>query len=84
MAMERELYQILEEKLAQLDALPEPEPVHYAKDDPRWGHFGLLLSGIISRLNDHELDGMDVEAHTRPGAEDCLPGAPLLGYQRAE
>ena len=62
-AMERELYQVLEEKLAQLDALPEPEPVPCAKGDPRWGRFGILLSGIISTLNDHELDGMDVEEH---------------------
>lgn len=62
-ALEQELYQVLEEKLAQLDALPEPEPVPYAKGDPRWGRFGILLSGIISTLNDHELDGMDVEEH---------------------
>lgn len=62
-AMERELYQVLEEKLAQLDALPSPSPAPYAKDDPRWGRFGILLSGIISTLNDHELDGMDVEEH---------------------
>ena len=62
-AMERELYQVLEEKLAQLDALPEPEPVPYARDDPRWGRFGILLSGIISTLNNHELGGMDVEEH---------------------
>lgn len=61
--LEEELYRVLEEKLAQLDALPEPEPVPYAKDDPRWGRFGILLSGIISRINDHELDGMDVEEH---------------------
>lgn len=61
--LEQELYLVLEEKLAQLDALPEPEPVIYTKDDPRWGRFGILLSGIISTLNDHELDGMDVEEH---------------------
>lgn len=58
-----ELYQLLEEKLAQLDALPEPEPVPYAKEDPRWSRFGILLSGIISHLNDHALSGMDVEEH---------------------
>lgn len=62
-SLEQELYQVLEEKLAQLDALPEPEPVPCAKGDPRWGRFGILLSGIISTLNDHELDGMDVEEH---------------------
>lgn len=44
-------------------ALPEPEPAPYARDDPRWGRFGILLSGIISTLNDHELGGMDVEEH---------------------
>lgn len=62
-ALEQELYRVLEEKLAQLDALPEPEPVPCAKGDPRWGRFGILLSGIISTLNDHSLDGMDVEEH---------------------
>lgn len=62
-ARELELYQILEEKMAQLDALPEPEPVPYAKGDPRWERFGILLSGIISSVNGHELSGMDVEEH---------------------
>ncbi len=62
-ALEEELYAVLEEKLAQIEALPEPEPAPYAKDDPRWARFGILLSGIISRLNDHQLDGMDVEEH---------------------
>lgn len=63
LALEQELYHILEEKLDQLDALPEPEPVPYAKNDPRWGRFGILLSGIISTVNGHELDGIDVEEH---------------------
>ena len=62
-ALEQELYQVLEEKLAWLDTLPEPEPVPYAKNDPRWSRFGILLSGIISTVNDHDLDGMDVEEH---------------------
>lgn len=63
LALEQELYRILEEKLAWLDTLPEPEPVPYAKNDPRWSRFGILLSGIISTVNDHDLDGMDVEEH---------------------
>ena len=62
-ALEEELYRILEEKLAQIDRLPEPEPIVYPKGDPRWEQFGILLSGIISHLNDHRLDGMDVEEH---------------------
>lgn len=62
-ALEQELYHILNEKLTQIEALPEPEPAPYAKGDLRWEHFGILLSGIISSLNDHRLDGMDVEAH---------------------
>jgi len=62
-ALEQELYGVLEEMLARLEALPEPEPAPYARDDPRWGRFGILLSGIISTLNDHALDGMDVEEH---------------------
>lgn len=63
LALEETLYGVLEEKLRQIESLPEPEPVPYAKGDPRWERFGILLSGIISHLNDHLLDGMDVEEH---------------------
>ena len=62
-AREEELYQVLENKLAWLDTLPESEPIQYTKEDPQWGRFGILLSGIISTVNDHELSGMDVEEH---------------------
>lgn len=62
-ALEEELYRVLDEKLAQIQSLPEPEPVLYTQDDPRWAKFGILLSGIISNLNDHQLDDMDVEEH---------------------
>ena len=61
LALEEELYRVLDEKLAQLETLPEPEPSLYSKDDTRWARFGILLSGIISNLNDHQLDRMDVE-----------------------
>ena len=60
-ALETELYNILDEKMAQLAALPEPEPITYAKDDARWRQFGILLSGMIAKLNDHQLDCIDVE-----------------------
>lgn len=63
LAVEEELYGVLEEKLRQIGTLPEPEPAPYAKGDPRWQQFGILLSGIVSQLNDHRLDGMDVEEH---------------------
>lgn len=63
LALEEELYRVLDEKLGQIEALPEPEPISYAKGDPRWERFGILLSGIISHLNDHQLDGIDVEEH---------------------
>ena len=49
-ALEAELYNILDEKMAQLAALPEPEPITYAKDDARWRQFGILLSGMIAKL----------------------------------
>lgn len=64
LALEQELYTLLDQKLAQIEALPEAEPVTYPKNTPQWKHFGILLSGIISSLNNHELDGMDVEQHT--------------------
>lgn len=63
LALEQELYGVLDEKLAQIETLPEPEPVSYEKGDPRWERFGILLSGIVSHVNGHELDGMDVEEH---------------------
>lgn len=63
MALEEELYNVLDEKMAQVGELPEPEPIPYAKGDPRWERFGILLSGIISQTNGHELNSMDVEEH---------------------
>lgn len=60
---EQELYRIAEVKMAQIGAMPEPEPVPYSGDDPRWAQFGILLSGIVSFLNGHDLDSMDVEEH---------------------
>lgn len=46
-----------------LEALPEPAPTEYGRDPELWGRFGILLSGIVSTLNDHSLDGLDVEEH---------------------
>ena len=57
------LYTTLEEAMARIEALPEPEPIPYQKNDAKWERFGILLSGIISTLNDHDLHGMDVEEH---------------------
>ena len=54
LALEQELYTLLDQKLAQIEALPEAEPVTYPKNTPQWKHFGILLSGIISSLNNHE------------------------------
>lgn len=61
--MEQNLYSLLEEAMARIDSLPEPEPELYGRDMARWERFGILLSGIVSTLNDHRLDGMDVEEH---------------------
>lgn len=60
---EQSLYTLLEETTARIDSLPEPEPEPYGRDMARWERFGILLSGIVSTLNDHRLDGMDVEEH---------------------
>lgn len=57
------LYTLLDEAMARLEALPEPAPVEYGRDPALWGRFGILLSGIVSTLNDHSLDGLDVEEH---------------------
>lgn len=61
--LEQKLYGILEEAMARIGSLPEQEPIPYQKDDGKWERFGILLSGIVSSLNDHSLDGMDVEEH---------------------
>ncbi len=61
--LEQELYAAMEEAMARLESLPEPEPIPYRKDDVKWERFGILLSGIVSRLNGHDLAGMDVEEH---------------------
>ena len=61
--LEESLYATLEETMARLEAMPEPEPVPYQKNDTRWERFGILLSGIVSKLNDHNLCHMDVEEH---------------------
>ena len=60
---EENLYHLLEEAMDRLEAMPEPDPVPYGKDAAKWERFGILLSGIVSTLNSHSLDGMDVEEH---------------------
>ena len=61
--LEEGLYTTLDETMARLEAMPEPEPIPYQKNDEKWEHFGILLSGILSTLNSHDLDSMDVEEH---------------------
>ena len=61
--LENHLYAVLDEAMARIEAMPEPEPVPYQKNDVRWERFGILLSGIVSNLNSHDLHGMDVEEH---------------------
>lgn len=61
--LEESLYTTLEETMARIEAMPEPEPIPYQKDDIKWERFGILLSGILSTLNSHNLDSMDVEEH---------------------
>lgn len=61
--LEEKLYAALEESMARLASMPEQEAIPYQKDDEKWEHFGILLSGILSTLNSHNLDSMDVEEH---------------------
>ena len=51
--LEESLYTTLEEAMARIEAMPEPEPIPYQKDDAKWEQFGILLSGILSTLNSH-------------------------------
>lgn len=82
--MEENLYATLEETMARLEAMPEPEAIPYQKDDVKWERFGILLSGILSTLNSHNLDGMDVSGVTvrdvnTPIMVVGLPEAPITG-----
>ena len=61
--LEQNLYKTLEDAMARLEAMPEPDPIPYQKNDAKWERFGILLSGIVSALNDHNLHCMDVEEH---------------------
>ena len=54
------LYDYLESKLGEIDALEEPQPQAY-NIPARWERFCIALSGIISTVNDHRLDELDVE-----------------------
>ena len=55
-----ELYDYLERKLGEIDALKEPQPKAY-NIPALWERFCIALSGIISTVNDHKLDELDVE-----------------------
>ena len=61
--LEQSLYKTLENAMARLEAMPELDPIPYQKNDAKWERFGILLSGIVSALNDHNLHCMDVEEH---------------------
>lgn len=54
------LYDYLERKLGEIDALKEPQPQAY-NIPALWERFCIALSGIISTVNDHKLDELDVE-----------------------
>lgn len=54
------LYDYLESKLGEIDALEEPQPQAYSIP-ALWERFCIALSGIISTVNDHKLDELDVE-----------------------
>ena len=54
------LYDYLERKLGEIDALEEPQPKAY-NIPALWERFCIALSGIISTVNDHKLDELDVE-----------------------
>lgn len=56
----KELYDYLERKLGEIDALEEPQPQAY-NIPALWERFCIALSGIISTVNDHKLDELDVE-----------------------
>ncbi len=58
-----QFYEYTEEKMREVDALEEPQPAEYGALPSRWEKFCILLSGIISTVNGHSLDKLDVEEH---------------------
>ncbi len=83
LALEEELEGFQDEKLAQLETLPEPEPSLYSKDDTRWARFKhpALRHHLQSQrppTGPHGRGG----ACTGDGTADRLAGASLLGHQR--
>ncbi len=54
------LYGYLESKLGEIEALEEPQSQAY-NIPVLWERFCIALSGIISTVNDHKLDELDVE-----------------------
>ena len=62
------LYDYLERKLGEIDALEEPQPKSY-NIPALWERFCIALSGIISTVNDHKLDELDVEERVPLGVQ---------------
>lgn len=80
---EQELYRILEEKLDQIGALPEPGADPLRQGRPPLGpvrHFTLRHHLHAERSQPGRYGGGG--AHPGHGAADRLRGAPLLGHQR--
>lgn len=61
--LEENLYTTLEETMVGLRPGLSRSRSRYQKEDVKWERFGILLSGILSTLNDHDLYRMDVEEH---------------------
>lgn len=59
----QQLYDLTEEHMKKIGEMEEPTPVPYPDSLEQWQHFAILLSGIISTVNDHALDALDVEEH---------------------
>ena len=58
-----QLYGFVEEKMREIADLEEPSPEPYEDSFDRWERFEIMLSGIISTLNQHDMDSLEVEAH---------------------
>lgn len=58
---EDEAFESLEDALAAVDELEEKPAVSVARGSAEAKEFGILLSGVVSTLNGHELDQLEVE-----------------------
>lgn len=58
-----QLYAFIEERMEHIGKMDELSPVPYTGNLEQWQHFAVFLSGILSTVNGHALDSLEVQEH---------------------